>query len=421
MSDSEASRAADELRFAHEQLDTLEKQQEEMRANYQKIRDEVMKQQKELASSQRRAAEALRIEDQMKRTEKEAIKNNEKLLAESDAITARLSIERAQLESIRSERDRCANELQITQESQAALAQEIASYNLNMESLKANYSNLDSARSGLLQEISQLRETARLEVSRIDRINDTYASVEKRLAEVRENLMKTERSYEKARAQSVEEERRVDHQRSLLRNAAADVRKMEDQLATANKALYEDRVKAISELNKLNSAKNSLQDHVIQLSDAQQRRQASNPELIFSPASRTVSSPVAAIPGNKHILPSDRLRSLSHFTDVSSNNKDIPSWNSNQSISKNEDSSDVNYSDGSFARGSGDDGSTSSSEHEVGNNQNYTRFLSNRETTTIRKTEGTSHTSEGLAAEVRRLQEKSISILQNRPTENERR
>lgn len=421
MSDSEASRAADELRFAHEQLGTLEKQQEEMRANYQKIKDEVMKQQKELASSQRRAAEALRVEDQMKRAEKEAMKKNEKLLAESDAITARLSIERAQLESIRNERDRCANELQITQESQAALAQEIASYNLNMESLKANYSNLDAARSGLLQEISQLRETARLEVSRIDRINDTYSGVEKRLAEVRENLIKTEGSYEKARAQSVEEERRVEHHRGLLRNAAADVRKMEDQLASANKALYEDRVKAISELNKLNSAKNSLQDHVIQLSDAQQRRQASNPEIVISPPSRTVSSPSTAVLGNKHILPSDRLRSLSHFTDVSSNNKDIPAWNSQQSISKNEDSSDDNYSDGSFARGSVDDGSTSSSEHHV-DNRNYTRFRSNQESaTTWKRAEGPSHTTEGLAEEVRRLQEKSISILQNRSKENDRR
>lgn len=417
ITESEVSRTEDELKFAKEQLGTMEKQQEEMRACYQKLKDEVMQQQKTLASSQRRAAEALRIEDQMQRAEKEAVKNNEKLLAESEAITGRLGIERAQLETIRSERDRCTNELRYTQDAQAALAQEINSYHISMESMKANYSNLDAARAAILQEIGQLRETARLEVSRIDRINDTYTSVERRLVELREALVKTEKSYELARALSVEEERRVDQQRGLLRNTAEELRKMEGQMADAHKSLYEDRVKAISELNRLNSAKNSLQDHVIQLSDAQLRREGMSGELKIAPPvqrSSLIQSPNhpsdSVTLGNVHILPSDRLRSTSRFSDLGSSNRDVLIANKLDDINRSDDS----ISNGSENDYGGSEGSPQSTTHT---NHNYSRFHSNfRQTVQAedRRVTGGTGTSQGLAEEVRRLQDKSNAILQSR-------
>jgi chromosome segregation ATPase len=452
LSEAEAGRAGGDASFAREQLAALERQQEEAGAGLSSLRAEAVQLQRELASSQRRTAEALGIEDQLRRLEKEAGQKNEKLATERDGVAARLSVERAQLECVRSERDRCSAELLSAQEALAAVAHEAASFGAGMESMKASYASLDGARTGLLQEMSQLRETARLEVSNIDRVNDIYAGAEKRLSEVRESLLASERSYEKAREQTAEEERRTGEQRAALRRAADEVRQTERQLAGAAEALHADRAHALAELGRLGAAKTVLQDSVIHLSDAQRRRLSAGDITIALPGQTQYSWPPTLSPplrgGIVHVPPADRLRS--HFSDAGSSSSSVPGWSLIESdgrgctaatrsaehgdVDRNQDPCYDDYSDDTFcsnanasstddsSSGSNDDGG-SSDDNNKNKNLDFNRFEAHRNNILFSEntdelagggTQGWQGTAQGLVDQVRRLQEKSATVLQNR-------
>ena len=108
---------------------------------------------------------------------------------------------------------------------------------------------------------------------------------------MREEASTAEQELLHLRQASAEEERAVLERRVQLRAATEELSLVESTIADQNRALFEERSRALSEIGKLSEARQSAQGQVFLLAEAQRRMQQRGPAP--APESRRMLSDVS--------------------------------------------------------------------------------------------------------------------------------
>jgi chromosome segregation ATPase len=299
--EAEGARAEREVAFLREQMTALEQQEADVRLRISRSVDELSRVQKDLVGLQRKNAEASRMDDEMRRKERAAEASMGSLQAELETTVARLTTERAHIEQARNERERVLTEVRAAQDELLLCKQEAASVLAAMEKTRGEKQSLEAQKTDLIKEMHEMRETNRAEASRSESMSRSYEELERRLRAVREDVQRAEANYAKARELSAAEEERVRQQQRAVADAAAELHAIEGLLQQNSKELHESRVRSLAELGQLSRAKQSMNNHMLLLAEAQNRPFA-------SPSASAAQSASAPSPALEAMRPAHVIR-----------------------------------------------------------------------------------------------------------------
>ena len=273
MVEAELSRCEEDLKYVQEQIRDEEKRKSSLVLAAQKSQDDASRWQKELLEVQRRCSEARKQEEDLRRRESEVQRVKDCIKAEADNLTAMVSAEQINMETIRNEKALLLSESKQAKEESRYYQKELTAAATALETSKAQLAHLDTVKENLQSEISRMRDSASLEIARAERVSESYKDVERRLRELRADLSREETAYERAKSRNADEENRYEQSRRAVHLAVEELSKIEASVAESNELIHSQRNKAIEEISHLGHIKQSVQHDVILLSDSKQRQE----------------------------------------------------------------------------------------------------------------------------------------------------
>ncbi len=291
--ETDISRLNDEHKFILESINDENKRKMEAELSMQRVREEYHRQHKELSVLQRKVTDILREEEsyQVKAAETKLYIENARL--ELENVLVNVQENKQKVERLKNEQKEAVSEIKKYKEDNRALTHEHAVVYAEVEKLKSQCQYLEETKELLQQDIERLRETAKMEINRIERMEVTYSDSEKRIKSLRDELTATEQSLQRLKDLNVDEEKRVNEQRKLLKLTMEELSAIESTIAESNRLHMEQRCKVLNEIGQLNKVKADTQSHVFMVSEGQ-RRMAANTSDRTAVVPPTVVLPTAA-------------------------------------------------------------------------------------------------------------------------------
>jgi chromosome segregation ATPase len=271
VAEAEMSRLEESLKFETERVGQESLHRAEAESEMARCHEDMIRSQRALASVEKRLEDAVRREDELKRNEAALKSSMEKLRLEVESLGCVQTNEKATVATAKEELREINLEIRRGKESLRAVQQEVQTGQLGLETLQAQRDHLESVKDELSAELNRIRESARAEFHRVEKLETTYSEADQRLKAVRADLIATEQTYEHMRNLTAEEEQRVQAQRRSLRHTLDELNKVERLVSEGHKQVYEERQRAMIEIGQLSQAKQSAQAHMFLTSEAQRR------------------------------------------------------------------------------------------------------------------------------------------------------
>ena len=287
--EAEINRLNDEHKFLLESINDENKRKMETELSLQRVREEFHRQNKELSVLQRKVTDILREEEsyQVKAAETKLYIENGRL--ELENILATVQENKQKLERLKNEQKEATSDIKKYKEDNRMLTHEHAVMYAEVEKLKSQCRYLEDTKDSLQQDIERLRETAKMEINRIEKMDVTYSDSEKRIKSLRDELTATEQNLQRLKDLNVDEEKRVNEQRKLLRITMDELTAIENTIAESNRQHMEQRCKVLNEIGQLNKVKADTQSQVFIVSEGQRR-------MVASASDRTVLGAPSIVP-----------------------------------------------------------------------------------------------------------------------------
>ena len=287
--EAEISRLNDEQKFILESINDENKRKMETELSAQRVREEYHRQSKELSVLQRKVTDILREEEsyQVKAAETKVYIENGRL--ELENILAAVQENKQKLDRLKTEQKEATSDIKKYKEDNRMLTHEHAVVYAEVEKLKSQCQYLEDTKDSLQQDIERLRETAKMEINRIEKMEVTYSDSEKRIKSLRDELTATEQNLQRLKDLNVDEEKRVNEQRKLLRLTMDELSAIENTIAESNRQHMEQRCKVLNEIGQLNKVKADTQSQVFIVSEGQRR-------IVANTSDRTVPGAPSMVP-----------------------------------------------------------------------------------------------------------------------------
>jgi chromosome segregation ATPase/phosphatidylethanolamine-binding protein (PEBP) family uncharacterized protein len=271
VAEAEMSRQEEALKFEAERVQQEALHRAEVEAATARSHEEMTRSQKALALVEKRLEDAVRREDELKRSETALKSTMEKLRLEIESLSCQQTNEKSTVGTAREELREINLDIRRGKESLRVVQQEVQTAQLGLETLQAQRNHLESLKDELTAELNRIRESARQEMHRVDKLDSLYTDAEQRLKAVRADLAAAEQAHEQTRSLGVEEEQRVQEQRRALRQVMDELGKVERKISEGHQQVYEERQRALVEIGQLSQAKQSAQAHMFLTAEAQRR------------------------------------------------------------------------------------------------------------------------------------------------------
>ncbi|RYH13475.1 hypothetical protein EON65_35560 [archaeon] len=149
--------------------------------------------------------------------------------------------------------------------------QELQSKKTLVEQSKLQNGHLQQQRDSLLTEMTSIKENAKRELMRIENLEDTYNTVDKRLLKLREELVKAEESVVQTKGASKEEQQRAMHYQDLMATSVSELKRLEEAIECARNKLADERQRAIHEIGMLDQAKRTARTELLRMDDTRRK------------------------------------------------------------------------------------------------------------------------------------------------------
>lgn len=269
--ESELRRLEEEVKFARDKCAEEALRRAEVDSSVARVSQDLNSVQNAHNVLQKQILDGNRVLEDQRRLELELKASHEKLRLQLEGQAAELRNEVSNLEKIRTDQRDAATELRHAKDDLAVARHSQMTEENRVEALKSQLVHLTEVKDSMSSEVASLREMARLEAKRTEKLEESYASIETRLRTLQAQLHAAEEDYERTRVTSAEEQQRVLEQRRLLKATSDELAAVERSISDTTKQMYEQRQHNMNELSLLDRAKHSVQAQTYVALEAKRR------------------------------------------------------------------------------------------------------------------------------------------------------